>query len=122
MNTKLITAIIVIVTILGLIAWDIWVVIEPTPGDTVSEIFLGFAYSHPFSSFALGVLCGHLTWPRTFNSNYKWTILAALIINSVAILVLDLSGILPRMLPIIPLAVGIPIGHLLWPQPKSRAK
>jgi len=120
-NTKLITAIIVIAATLGLIGWDIWVVVEPTPGDTISEVFLGFTYRHPFVAFALGVLCGHLTWPRTFNSDHKWTILIALIITSVATLVLDLSGILPRMLPIIPLAVGIPIGHLLWPQPKSRA-
>lgn len=122
MNTKLITATIVIATILGLIGWDIFVAANTVSGDTISEITLAFAYKHPFVAFALGVLCGHLTWPRRINSDHKWTILVALIIASVATLVVDLSGILPKMIPIIPLAIGIPVGHLLWPQPKSRLK
>ena len=121
MNTKLITAIIVCAAIVGLIGWDIFVAANPVPGDTISEVFLAFTYKHPFASFAFGVLSGHLTWPRTTNSDHKWTILVSLIAVAIATLVLDLSGILPKMLPIIPLLIGIPIGHLLWPQRLRKA-
>ena len=46
---------------LTLIAWDVYVFIEPTAGDTISEVLLGSA---PIVHFAFGVVCGHLFWPQ----------------------------------------------------------
>ncbi len=47
-----------------LIAWDIWVLIEPTEGDTISAVTLEFAQRHIIIPFAVGVICGHLFWPQ----------------------------------------------------------
>jgi len=62
MSTRKATIGILVSIILALIAWDIWVVIEPTPGDTISEITMFYARRHPVIPFALGVVCGHLLW------------------------------------------------------------
>ena len=63
MTTK-ITIGILIAFIALLIAWDIWVYLEPTPGDTISEVTLRFAQRHPVLPAAIGVLVGHLLWPQ----------------------------------------------------------
>jgi hypothetical protein len=47
-----------------LVAWDVWVYLEPTGGDTISEVTLGFARRHPVLPFAIGVVCGHLFWSQ----------------------------------------------------------
>lgn len=47
-----------------LIGWDIWVAVNDTPGDTISELALAFAGKHPILPFAVGVIVGHLFWPQ----------------------------------------------------------
>ena len=66
--TRKYTITILIIIALILIGWDIWVYIEPTDGDTISEITLAFAQKHPVLPFAIGVLCGHLLWPQKIKS------------------------------------------------------
>ena len=63
MTRKTTIAILVVATLL-LISWDIWVYLEPTPGDTISEVLLKYARPHPVIPFAFGVLMGHLFWPQ----------------------------------------------------------
>lgn len=62
--TKKVTIGILIVAAAVLIAWDVYVAANPTPGDTISEITLGFAMRHPVLPFVVGVVCGHLFWPQ----------------------------------------------------------
>ena len=62
MTRKITISILVAVTAL-LIGWDIWAYVEPTRGDTISEVFLYFS-QHPVLPFAFGVLAGHLCWPQ----------------------------------------------------------
>jgi len=49
-------------------AYDIWVWLEPTPGDTISETVLGWSMSLHTIAFligsAVGFLMGHLFWPQ----------------------------------------------------------
>jgi hypothetical protein len=62
--TRKVTISILIVLCLVLIGWDVWVYLEPTPGDTISEVTFAFAQRHPVLPFAIGVICGHLLWPQ----------------------------------------------------------
>lgn len=49
--------------VLGLIGWDVYVVIVE-PSATISAVVLGWAQHHPVVPFGLGVLGGHLCWPQ----------------------------------------------------------
>lgn len=53
----------------GLIGWDIYTAVDPTPGDTISEVLLGGALSHPIIPFLFGVVMGHLFWPQNANKS-----------------------------------------------------
>ena len=64
MDTVKITKYIILAAIVGLIGWDIYVAMTPVKGDTISEIMLTFAMSHPVIPFAFGVLFGHLFWSQ----------------------------------------------------------
>lgn len=48
--------------------YDIWVYSEPTPGDTISEVLLGWSMTfHTVAlviGLAIGFLLGHLFWPQ----------------------------------------------------------
>lgn len=63
-RTKKVTISLLVAAVLALIAWDVVVAMNPTPGDTISEITLAFAMRHPALPFAVGVVCGHLFWPQ----------------------------------------------------------
>lgn len=61
---RLATIIILVVTAILLIVWDIVVAANPVAGDTISEITLAFARKHPVVPFIMGVIMGHLFWPQ----------------------------------------------------------
>ena len=63
-KTVSLTAGVIIGTIVILIAYDVWVFIEPSPADTISEVLLRAASGNPIIPFALGVVFGHLFWPQ----------------------------------------------------------
>jgi hypothetical protein len=46
-----------------LVAWDIWLYVNPAPSDTISRVIADAAQDHPLLPFALGVLIGHWLWP-----------------------------------------------------------
>jgi hypothetical protein len=64
-RTRTATVWILIAITIVLIVWDIWVAVEPTDGDTISEVVLGWARRTPALPFAVGFLCGHLFWPQS---------------------------------------------------------
>ena len=65
MNTKRVTGIVIVATAVALILYDIWVLIEPTPADSISAIINQISMGHPAIPFAFGFLCGHWFWPLT---------------------------------------------------------
>lgn len=116
-STRKITTGLIIATIVIWIGWDIYVAIETASaphGDTESEVIRDFSWSHPFFPFAVGVLMGHFFWTRKKIPSRLTTIPLAII--GVVVLVLDVTQIIPRMLPLLPFLAGIPLGHFLWPQ------
>lgn len=47
-----------------LIAWDVWVWLEPTEGDTISEVVHDWGTRSWFLLIGIGVLLGHFFWPQ----------------------------------------------------------
>jgi hypothetical protein len=136
--TQWLTLGVIIAATLGLIVYDVAVAIEPTPGDTISEILLSFGYRHPTIPWVWGGITGHLFWPMRLLGKevtpipfstlgvrwqlYKWVALATLIALTLVLIGLEIGAILPAVNPVIPLLLGISAGHFGWPQMKAWAK
>jgi hypothetical protein len=123
-NRRRVTIVVMLATICGLTGWDIYAAVSPGDGDTISEVTLGFAARHLSVPFLVGGLAGHLFWPLASPPPRKWTIMA-LVPLCLAIIAWDalgfagLPGICHR--PALALAIGLPVGHLLWGQAKQNA-
>lgn len=119
--TKLATKIGILVLAAVAIAWDVFVAVEPTAGDTISELTLAASMVFPALPFGIGVLCGHLFWPNSYHMGW-WAVLAfvpAFALALWSILSADPVVVFLQSNPVIPLLAGIPIGHLLWPQQRG---
>ena len=53
-----------VVVILVVIAWDVWVALTPSPGDTVSESAVYTAQHSAGAVLIIGVCLGHMLWPQ----------------------------------------------------------
>jgi hypothetical protein len=114
---KLVTKILIACTAATLIVYDIFVAVEDTPGDTISEVMLGWAYKLPLLPYAFGVLCGHLFWPTKRIPEYRIYEVVGLATSGLLLLVLSLVGIYPTTItPALPMVVGVFAGHFLWSQ------
>ena len=117
--TKKITAGLIFVTIAVWIGWDVFVAIEPTPGDTESETLRNWGWAHPSFVFALGALHGHFFGTsktlRRFRRRVPYSpfILAAI---GVILAIADVAGILPSAHPLFAFLAGLPFGAVLWAQ------
>lgn len=60
MNTKLITTVVTVVSIIGLVAWDLVVNFNKIEGDTISEVAGSVFKAAPILAVVLGVVAGHL--------------------------------------------------------------
>jgi len=58
------TKIILIVTALFLIGYDIYAYIEGGVGSTISRVVLAWSQAWPIVPLTIGVICGHLFWPQ----------------------------------------------------------
>lgn len=118
MTRKITIALIHVVT-LGLVAYDIWVAIEPSPRDTLSKVGLDEMTRHPSIAVLVGILIGHIAWPMiTYGEGgaWKWTIPFLTAAWLVFVVCDFVGGVLPRTAPISYLAVGVVLGHFLWAQ------
>jgi len=110
-NTRTLTQVIVLGAVVALIGYDVWVYVEPSPSDTISEIMLAWARLYPELPFAFGILAGHLFVP--FKRTRSIPLLGAVCVVFVLV---------ARLFPI-PLAValvaGLITGSTLWSQAKS---
>lgn len=122
MNTRKATIAITLTALLILVVWDVWVFVEPTEQDTISEITLSFAQQWIVIPHSLGVVLGHLLWPSHSPWPRKVTIpilvgiTLALLGSDIAFALLDSDPSFIRQHPMISGAVGIISGRLLWAQ------
>ena len=121
MNWQLVTKIVVVAVVLGLIGYDVFVFVEPTEGETISEVTLAWAWRSAFVPFALGVLGGHFTWPRRASAVFRRRSALGLLIFGVLLGVADFLGWTPDVLPVIYFVPGILAGHFFWPQIQTEA-
>lgn len=112
---KKVTKVLIILTAIILIGYDIYAAVEDTGGDTISEVMLAWAYKIPLLAYAFGVLGGHLFWPLK-STEYHLQRVLILGGTGVIILILPLVGLYPHMTPAVPLIVGVVAGHFLWGQ------
>jgi len=54
--------IVLVVSLVGFIIWDIWLAADRIEGNTISEVVRKVSKPHPMIPFALGVLIGHWYW------------------------------------------------------------
>jgi hypothetical protein len=120
-NLRLLTKIVVVAAVLGLIGYDVYVFVEPTEGDTISEVTLSWAWSSAFVPFALGVLGGHLTWPRRASAKFRRRSALGLLIFGALLAGADFLGWTPDILPVIYFVPGVLAGHWFWPQTQTEA-
>lgn len=86
-----------------------------TPGATISEISINLLYRHPVYAFILGAILGHITYP-VVTTRPQWQTICLVACVVVTAILLDVSRRIPPVMPIIPLLLGLPFGHLVWPQ------
>ena len=118
------TSIIIVVTILALIAWDIATISIGGVDTTISRISLRFMTLHPMLALAAGALVGHLTWGTNQPMNRMHEVIL-MVVGLVLLVAMDLCHVVPAMQPLWPFLMGIPIGHALFGQnlsPVHRAR
>jgi len=102
------------------IIWDIYAVIEPTPGDTFSKVALKAFTDHPSIAYLVGGVLGHFC-SNLGNSMpvwWLWASLPALILTTAALILIDFKWGFPSWLcqPVWFLLVGQVLTFFLWPQ------
>ena len=119
-----VTWIIILITVIQLIVWDIFVATNKYAGDTISEIIQSYAFKYTFVPLAFGILAGHFFWPG--ESIFPWwqKIIILVFLGSSTILVdvyqpCMFNSILKLLhtYPIILFLISIPLGRIIWPQP-----
>ena len=107
--TKRITTCVVIATIAILAIYDTVILLEPTQGDTISEIVRQWASDYGSVPFGVGVLVGHWFWPRAgvLRSIPALLVVCALMLGA------DLLTTL-RFMPVVNLILGAVAGGVFW--------
>lgn len=116
--TRKITIVLILTTIAVWVGWDIFAAVEPTPGDTESEVLRDWGHAHASLPFALGALMGHFfgTWDRLVELRARFPVAPVVLAGLGGVVVAaDLGGALPEVHPLIPFLVGVPLGAALWP-------
>ena len=116
-KTVNITRFIIAIVTLGLIGFDIFVAIEPTKGDTISEVIGSLGSSLPIIPFIWGVLGGHFflrrswyTYPKILK-RWRFHFLGVIGIVIGASSFFDMFPV-----PLLWLILGIAVGNVFWPQ------
>lgn len=130
MTPRRITIILMVVSLVALLGWDIWVIAtqEINEGGTISEIVRDWAVDWWIIAYACGVLIGHwfLTNDKITNAGMKWTA-PRLGWATVPVLGLDLLCFIAEeersmyWLPI-PVLYGVLIGYLFWATMPRKSK
>lgn len=71
MNVKKITLIIIAVTIVVLLAWDVYAILMGGTEASISSIIITSSYKFPLIPFFGGLLAGHFWWRMKSNPDTK---------------------------------------------------
>jgi len=115
---KIVTISVMVVSVAAWICWDIVVASLGLYPATESQILLVFGYLNISAPSAIGFVLGHLFWPARGKVSYRTLRIVVAATYGVLLIVANVLGYLPEVVPILPLVVHIPLGHLLWPQPE----
>lgn len=110
--TQRLTKIVVLATTAALVLYNIGVLVEPTPNDSISAIIHGWAERWSFVPWLVGVLGGHWFWPYKPLLPQPWRYVALLDLFLLFIVVNVIYGI--TVLPLTALFVGVLCGGMLW--------
>ena len=117
-DTKRLTKIVLAATTAAVIAYDIWVAVEPTKNDTISHILNALSNGLPIIPFAWGTLTAHLfsrtDWKRQLLPAHLRYVLLAVI--GTAVLLGSIYNIFPAVGAVPWLAAGLLTGWIFWPQ------
>ena len=113
------TVIVIVITTVWLIVYDVVAIIEPTGGDSISEILRDWGSYSRAVPYVFGVLMGHWFWNAPKASiRYLWAAVLALVLIGVG----DWLG-WPRGVPgIVAVIVGIAGGRWCWPLSERRPR
>lgn len=106
------TAWVVCLTFFGVVFYDLAAAVLGGYEATISKWTLDGATVRPVIALALGVLVGHLIWPRTGSVTWRIAAGVALVWGAAAGL-----WLLDAPATILAGLTGIALGHLTWPQP-----
>lgn len=124
MNVRRATQGVILATVLGWIAWDVYAAVAGGAGSTESEVVRSFANRHPAFPLAAGVVMGHFFWNVLPRSRWpllrwqppRWAATAVLPVVGLLSALLDASGHLPWVHPLAPFVIGMCVGRAAWPQ------
>ncbi len=105
------TIIVMIGAVVALVGYDIFAFVEPSDGDTISEVTQEGSFDHAGIPFALGALLGHFLIPTSKKRPawLKWSGLGALVAGSTALFFVRADT------PILFALAGILCGATAWP-------
>ena len=63
-KTKRITVAVLVLSVALLIGWDLVVICNETPGDTISEMLYSAARRWPIIPLCVGMILGHIFWAQ----------------------------------------------------------
>lgn len=115
------TAGVILAALASLVVWDLVVVTAaPDPpgldNATESRWILDTLTNLPGVALDCGILLGHWLWPVYVYEIKPWLRNILLVLVMVAAPIGDVFQFIPDMIPLIPVAIGVPLGHYLWPQ------
>lgn len=102
--------------------WDVYVAFfnkESNSKDTISGVTYGTARKFSALPLMLGAIIGHLLWPAGDSVPQPWFIIAGILsLSLIAYQAHKYRSTLWkfRWMPIVWFMVGVPHGHLFWPQ------
>jgi len=111
-NWRMITGIIIVLTIIILIGYDILIDAEGGVATTISRVTIETSIENHVIPAAAGVLCGHLF---ILKRNNKWYWLGIIFLIGVGIfkMITAHNGVVN---PIFPFLLGLGLGGLVWYQ------
>lgn len=96
----------------ALVIYNIVIVLEPSPHDTVSALLFDWGRRYPTVPLVTGILCGHWFWPPRHHvpAFGPW----ALLVWGTIFAGLDWFNVIPEMPAALPLVTGFALGGWLW--------
>jgi hypothetical protein len=65
------TVVVIALTIIGLVAWDVYAILYGGDESSISSVIITYSYDYPLIPFLSGVLCGHFFWRLKSNLDTK---------------------------------------------------